>query len=748
MAETRDKEYRECAKKIWDKYRGKNRRRNSFNILWANTEILSPAVFNSTPKPDVRRRFKDEDPIGKKTAEALKRALEFTVDTEDFDGAIRFDVLDMVLCGRGVSRVRYVPSIARTAEDPSNADEADAEGEHGYRESVAWQRVCIEHVQWDQYRLGPGKTWSELDWIGFSHRMTREALVEKFGEKFGEGIVLDDTEAGADTRTEQSERELFRTALVWEIWDRADKKVRFISEGFKTKFLKVVPDPLSLQGFWPIPKPIYAISDSSCMQPLPLYEQYREQAIELDRVSIRINKLIDALKFRGIYDSTISCLSDVMKGEDNDLIPATDVSRFIESGFDKAIWFVPIEQASKVLQSLYLQRDATKQVIYELTGISDILRGATDPNETLGAQEIKAQSGSQRIQQMQRDVTRYVRDLTRMIGEIIGQQFDITTLKGMTGMQLPTNEEASMMAMQYQMKAQQAAQAGQQAPPFEPPVTWEQVIGVLRDDMARTFKIDIETDSTVAASIQQDMAGLRDVLTAVTQFVAGVAPAVQLGAFPVEAVKEIVMTICRRSKMGNAVEDALDKIQAPQPPAAPPGAEAVDPTLQFQHEQQMSQQTIAAKQQETAGQLQADGQKTAVEIQAKQQQAQMEAERDVMIEQAKLEAAKNSQQSAQLHDVEMERMRQEASEKLEILRAEIQQTADLMRMGHESAIKNAEHEQEAAAIPDHDSQTAEIRQLLEAMEGRRQDRVNVIADYFAGPRDTQALQKIIQQLRR
>lgn len=727
MADTRDKEYRECAKKIWDKYRGKNRRRNSFNILWANTEILAPAVFNSTPKPDVRRRFKDEDPIGKQAAEVLKRTLEFTVDTEDFDGAMKFDVLDMLLPGRGVSRVRYVPSISQTAEPKSAATDAEDSGPE-YREAVAWQQVCIEHVQWDQYRLGPGKTWAEIDWIGFSHRMTRDELIEKFGEDIGKAVVLDDTDAGSETHAEQKERELFRTALVWEIWDRQKKKVCFLSDSFKTKFLKIVPDPLELQGFFPVPRPIYAITDSSCMDPVPLYEQYREQALELDRVSMRINKLIEALKFRGIYDSTISCLSDVMKGDDNDLIPATDVSRFIESGFDKAIWFVPIEQAAKVLESLYVQRDACKQVIYELTGISDILRGATDPNETLGAQQIKAQSGSQRIQQMQRDMTRYVRDLTRMMAEIIGQKFELETLKGMTGMQLPTNEEAAMLAMQYQAKAQQAAQAGQQAPPFEAPITWEQVMAVLRDDMARMFKIDIETDSTVAASIQQDMDGLRDVLTAVTQFVAGVAPAVQVGAFPVEAVKEIVMTICRRAKMGNAVEDALDKIQAPQPPAAPPAEAVVDPTLQFQHEQQMSQQTIAAKQQEMAGQLQADGQKTAVEIQAKQQQAQMDAKRDVMIEQAKLEAAKASQQAAQLH---------------ELMLAASQQAHDL-DMAKLQALSTLREK------PDDDSATesdGRVEAMLQEMEGRRQYRANVVADYLVGPRDAASLRATLDQIR-
>src|SRR5215471_18691790 len=67
LARKRMDDWRKGSKKLWDLYHGTRagRKRNSYNVLYANTEILSPAVYNSLPTPDIRRRFGDADPMGK-----------------------------------------------------------------------------------------------------------------------------------------------------------------------------------------------------------------------------------------------------------------------------------------------------------------------------------------------------------------------------------------------------------------------------------------------------------------------------------------------------------------------------------------------------------------------------------------------------------------------------------------------------------------------------------------------------------
>ena len=427
----------------------------------------------------------------------------------------------------------------------------------------------------------------------------------------------------------EHEAEAFKTAEVWEIWDKDERRVLFINASYKAGPLKVVDDPLGLQGFFPNPRPIYAVADVDSLTPVCLYEQYKEQAEELNRISTRINKLVDALKLRGVYDATISELSEVMRGNDNDMIPAQNVTALIErGGLDKAIWTTEalVKAGAQVLQQLYLQRDAVKQTIYEITGMGDILRGASNPNETATAQQIKSQWGSLRIKRMQQDVARYLRDILRIKAEIIGEKFDQSTLQQMTLVNLPTQEQLMM-----------AQQQGQQVDPNT--ITWEAVMQVLRSDLGRTYRIDVETDSTVASSIEADMSGMREVLEGIVGFVQGIGPAVQAKAVPIEAVKEIIMTVTRRARMGSAVEDAFEKMQAPQEQGGIDPAQVQQKEQQYQQQiQQLTQQLQQAQQQAQSEQakIQADMQAEQMRGQITSQVEQFKAQQEMMLAEQQL----------------------------------------------------------------------------------------------------------------
>lgn len=553
VADRDEEDWRKEGRDIFTRYKGEKTKKDSFNILWTNTEVLRPSLYNSVPKPDVRRRFRDADPLGKAVAQVLERSLVYSVDSYDFDGVVKATVLDALLPGRGVDWVRYEPTIAKI------------EGQ----EQVTHEVVGCDHVQWDDFRRGPGKTWKECPWMGRRHRMTRDELIEKFGQQIGKAIHLDDTANEEVKSLNDAERETFKTAEVWEFWDKDQRKVLFINASYKQGPCKVEQDPLNLEGFFPCPEPLRMVEDSTSLVPIPLYRLYKEQAEELDRLSRRINKVVSALKVRGIYDATMKELSELMKGDDNDLIPIKDASKFTavaQGGLEKAIWMMPVESAAKVLRELYEARDSAKMVIYEIMGISDILRGSTEASETATAQQIKANWGSLRLKRMQREVQRYIRDLLRLKAEIIGEKFQPETLKAMTGLKFPTQED-KMIA---QAKAAQASATGQQVPQELQQVlmqpSWEEILQVLRSDQMRGYRVDIETDSTVAASIEGDMEGLRDVLTGIVEFIQGIGPAVEAGVVPIEAVKAILLTISRRSKFGTEVEDALDQIQPPRPP--------------------------------------------------------------------------------------------------------------------------------------------------------------------------------------
>ena len=644
-ADKRENDWRETVKNIYEQYTPKKPAASTFNVLWTNTETLRQAVYNSLPNPTCGRRYDDGDPIGKAASEVLTRSLEFSQDpvNYDFNAVLVGDVLAMLLAGRSVSRVRYVPNF-ETVDGGEEYAEGDESREQKLDERISWESVVAERVQWNDFRiLSNAKTWDLVDAIAFRHCMSREDLVEKFGD-VGRNVALNTPVTPDDDADENS-----KTADVWEIWDRCDKQVIWVVRSHDVP-LKIQEDPLELMGFFPVPRPLYAIENDSTLVPAALYTQYEQQARELNRVSARINGLVGALRVRGIYDATISELSTLMQADDNTLIPAENVTAMIErGGLDKAIWMMPIDMAAQVLQVLQAQREATKQVIYEITGISDIMRSATNANETYGAQKLKTQWGTQRLQRMQREVQRYIADIIRMKAEIISEKFQTETLAKMTQLKHPTQEqltlETQQQEIQWQQAAMQAQQQGQQPPPQpQPPdaITWEQIEAVLRDDATRSFKIDIETDSTLTASQEEDLAALTQIIEAMVNIANGFAPAVTSGAMPIEAVKEIMLTVARKSKLGGAVEDAINKIQAPQPPTDPNAGQAEQEQAKMQFQMQIEQMKMQASD--------AIHQR---EMQNNAQLAQMQAELDSQVERDKQQA--QAMQNAHQNELEQQR---------------------------------------------------------------------------------------------
>lgn len=679
LAKDAFKDWHEQCKTNWDRYRARNKRQTSYNCLYANTAILFPEIYNTLPHPEISRRYDKEDQLGKCVSNVLSRAVLFNNETTNFDRQVRMDVLDLLICGRSVSRVRYIPDLVQVgdvAETKLEANETNLEHEAQEGEAfeeLRWESAPIEHVQWDEYLHGPGRTWDVVPWFAFRHKLTREQLVDRFGEEIGNQVPLDSSIAPDHKKKYQGEEtfELFKTATVWEIWDKEERKVYWINLQFKAQPLKVEEDPYGFDNFFPVPEPIMAIVDSDIQRPVTLFEQYKDQADELDKISGRINRIVNAVKARAIYDPSLGTqVSELFRGEDNDLIPAgQDVRALYEiGGIDKAIWFAPIDKLAQVVQGLYVARDQCKAIIYELSGISDIMRGSTDATETYGAQALKVAFGTSRVSDMQRNVQRYIRDLIRMQAHIIAD-FDIETIKKTTEEDYPTDAQyqaqIAPIMNQYQQAALSAMLNGQQPPPrpqLPPkPTTWEDIDAVLKSEQVRTYKIDIETDSTIAATRQENIEQLGEGMAAVTQAIEKLWPMVQAQALPLEAAKELVLVICRKFKFGNTLEDVFDKIQQPPPPQdenagkaqaqiqmkqmeLQANAQAKDKEIQAdmmfeRFKAQLDQQTAIyvqeAQARENAHQQQLELQRDQIQFELKQQAEAMKAEQDRQMEEMK-----------------------------------------------------------------------------------------------------------------
>jgi len=672
-----EKDWREDADKAEATYQSKTGARNrEFNIFHANIETIVPALYNSTPIPDVRRRFADKDPVGKVVSDIIERSLSFSVDTYDFDGTMHATIKDSEIADRGVARVRFLPTFGKNQDGT---------------ETLSYAEVNCEHVLWRDFRRGPGRFWGEVPWISFRHFLSKDEIGKLIaGTDIDiEEIPLNYSSDGTDDKKEKDAKaDVFKRGLVWEIWDKDGKKVLFICHDYHDRVLKTEDDPLQLTKFFPIPKPLQAIEQTGSLVPVTPLRIYEDLVNELNIVTKRITKLIKTLRPRGLYGGNAQDVKSVSEAEDGELVPATDVMAFLnQGGLEKAIHWYPLDPTTLAIKTLYEQREVIKQTIYEVTGIADILRGATDPGETLGAQQLKAQWGSLRIQRRQSEVARFARDLFEIKAEIIATKFDWPLLSKMTGIELPSQEQKQTVQGLMQ-QVQQAQQAGQEIPPqiasqaeqaqeMMSQPSQEEVMGLLQDDISRQYRIDIESDSTIRNDLTRNQQTMNLFLQGTAQFGQAMGPIIMADASMKPVVMEIYGAFARQFKLGRQAEDAIEAAteQAQktkdQPPPEDPKIAAEKAKAEHEKEKMgLEMQMKQAEHQMKMEMMQAEMAIKREELQMKQQELQMK-------QQAAQVDAEMAQRKAQIDGQAMEHKATVQSQALEHKATLDERTAEL-----------------------------------------------------------------------
>ena len=630
-ANKREGDYIQHAQEIVKLYEADKKKTHQFNILYANTETLGPALYNACPRPDVKpKNKKARDPVLMAATKLSQALLEAMIDSgseeeSSIDTAFKSAVQGSLVPGRGILWFKYEAEVA--------------ENEEG--EPVSTEYECVEPViiPYDRYRCGFATTWVEVPWIAAIWHMTKSEIKEKFGEQAVADVSFSQVMSGEteDDNLEQKEGNP-DLACVYEIWDKESKQVIFLAGTKSGKVLKVVPDPLKLDNFFPGPEPLQLFKRVSSLLPVPLYDFYEEQAEELNDITARIRQIVRTIRVRGGYDATIDEIKDIVTAEDGKLIPLNNVAAIGNgqgANLNNVIWFQPLKEPIMALQQLYVQRDSVKQTIYEITGIADIMRGATQASETLGAQQIKNQWGTLRLKRSQQTVGIFCRNALRVMLEIAVKNFSPETIKAMTNSSLIGEQEKQQLAMQAQM----AQQMGQQVPPelqqmLSQP-TLEQVLAFLQNDMSRNLAVDIETNSTVDLEATEDKKDFSELLNAISQFMNGVAPMIEQGIMDMQSAGVILLSVVRRFRLGHEVEDQLIAM-ASKPPQQKSDPEAEKAKAEMQMKQQESQLTLAVQKQKSDLELSAMQQKMAMEQQLAQQELQIKQE-ELQLQRAALE---------------------------------------------------------------------------------------------------------------
>lgn len=597
-----------------------------FNILWSNVRTLKPAIYAQPPMPEVSRRFNDADPVSRCASTILERALDYEIKQYlDFHTTLSHVVDDRLLPGRGVAWLRYEPIIETVEAEPEitnyvevGGDDFDrdreaneltspnqAENALAGEEPMPFERIenettPVDYVYWQDFAHLPARTWEEVTWVARRVYMSAEEGEERFGEVFKQVplTVSPDKKDGERTTTNA-----LKKAEVWEIWDKPKKCVYWVARQYDI-VLDHRDDPLGLENFFPCPKPYYATISTGSLVPIADFLMYQDQANEIDEITGRIQHLTKALKVMGIYAADETDIERLMKeGNDAVMVPVKNWPAFMEKGgLSQAIQFVPLGDIVQSLQQLYQAREACKQIIYETTGLSDILRGASVAQETATAQQIKSQFASLRLNDMKDDMTRFARDLLRMKAEVMCNKYQPETLIKASGI-LHTPD------------AQLVPQA----------------IALLKNASMRDFNIDIETDTLVLIDQQQDKQNRMEFLQAVGTFIGQATQAAEKSPQTLPMLAELMMFGIRGFKIGRTVESVFEqyinmaKQQAAQPPQPTPEQQKLLSDAQAkQAEIQLEQQKAQAELQLEQLRLQHDQQIEAQKLQFEQWKTQMD----------------------------------------------------------------------------------------------------------------------------
>lgn len=690
-----------------DNTEGKKKR---YNILWSNVETLRPALYARDPKPEIERRFKDADPVGRAASEVLERCVTYTISCHGFTDVMRSCVQDRLLPGRGTAWVRYVPTLGEKETDPKvqPTEVKPAEPTEGAQPnlSLLYEQAIPDYVYWEDFGHSYGRVWEEVQVVWRKAYMTRKELTEEFGE-IGQSIPLDYSPRGL--KDEKVEDDL-KKAVIYELWDKADGAVGFLSKTWP-ELVKYVSDPLHLTGAFPCPKPLFATLTNDSLIPVPDYALYQTQAQELEELTSRIGLLTKALRVVGVYDSSAEALGTLLSDtNDNKLVAVNRWAVFAERGGLKAsIDFLPIKEVADTLMALYEARDKVKADLYEITGLSDIIRGNSDPDETATAQQMKGRFAVLRISDSQTEVQRFARDLIRLLAEIIAEHFSLDTIKEISGVKLLMQTEKEGMLAQ--------AQQGAQLPPEQQELlgepTWEEVYGLLHNDVLRNFRIDVETDSTIRTDEEAERNERIEFLKAAGTFLN---QATQAGAQTpalVPLFSELLMFGVRSFRSARTIEPAFEaaqkqvEAQAKQPK---PDPEAQKLQAQQQIEQAKLQGSMQIEQHKAqlGAQLeqskqQSQSQQVAQQQQIEAQRSQVEMQQQMQLEQYKVDLqSQTDMQKLQLehaHQIQIEGIKANSAERIARINADakMQQTQLQAISANSIADKNADAKAEQAA---------------------------------------------------
>lgn len=518
-----------------------------FNIFWSNVQVLLGALYAKLPRPEVDRTHLDaSDDAARVAGIILERIFDFELQNlnESPKDSYKLAIQDFLIPGMGITWPRYEFTEQQQTFPPIIDPVTGIEQAPAVNYTVITdEMVPIEYIRWDDFLYSPTKTWEKVRWVSKCVDMDKEALEKRFGAAIAAQVPLKNRDNKNSHPDDPRRVATEPMADVWEIWDKRTKMVFWWAQGSPV-ILDAKQDPLRLQGFFPPQKPLIASHVSAAFLPRPDYAMVQDQYNELHLLASRMRLLTEALKVVGVYDKNNEAVQRLLNQAGmNQLIPVDNWAMFAEKGGIKGTvdWF-PLEMVINTLEKCTSRKLSLVQEIYEILGLSDIMRGMSVATETATAQQLKAQYGSARMTTRQEDVAEFITAGTRTRAEIISKHWQPETIK----------RRSQIMST--------------------PDAQWaDAAIQLIKDTPELVLRLNVTVDTISAPDWNREKQERIDFLQAISQFIGMSMQLVQSSPGAAVYLVQIIQWAATGFKAGKHIEGVLDQaLQALQKQVANP----------------------------------------------------------------------------------------------------------------------------------------------------------------------------------
>ncbi|GHT29199.1 hypothetical protein AGMMS49995_11180 [Endomicrobiia bacterium] len=262
------------------------------------------------------------------------------------------------------------------------------------------------------------------------------------------------------------------------------------------------------------------------------------------------------------------------KSGDNEYIGIDDGEGILANGGMQNMFFYdPIETKQAVAAGLFQQQENIIQNIYEITGISDIMRNIS-PEETATATVAKGRFGSLRLRERQACLNNYVKSIYKIAAELVCELFSIPALQEITSIKLPSNQEKMQYELEmkiqedeYKLQQIEGMQMGQEVPPppvdkkqqkfFELP-TWEDVKEFLENNKLRNYLIDVETTFNAWENEKESQANAIELLEVFTDSTSKLLPLIAQAPDLTDAFLGVLGGVLDKFRMPRRIRNSID----------------------------------------------------------------------------------------------------------------------------------------------------------------------------------------------